>query len=333
MITKYKIKTLEEKEYPEWNNLVDNSPNGTIFHKSWWLKASGRDFVIYGYFREKKLYAGIAFCFKKILQFRIASHPPLTPYSGILFMKQNLKYVNKLSETKQITTEIVSKIKNDFSSIAFSFFPGTVDLQPFIWKGFSTSIGYTYIINLDKDLDEIWNNMSSKTKNHIRKAEKDGICVIETNNFNSGFNMVKKTFKRQNKKTYFESVAHKYDKILKKKKQSRWFIATKPNGKAVAAIYIAWDNKKSYQLLAGYDQNKYNRGSVAFAIWKAIQFSKKKLGLNQYDFEGSMLPEIEKFFRKFGGDLTSYYTVNWSPCPLRGLFYIKKIIKNSLLKF
>ena len=35
------------------------------------------------------------------------------------------------------------------------------------------------------------------------------------------------------------------------------------------------------------------------------------LGLNQYDFEGSMLEPVEQFFRKFGGTLTPYYSVSW----------------------
>ena len=44
---------------------------------------------------------------------------------------------------------------------------------------------------------------------------------------------------------------------------------------------------------------------------EAIKFTRKELGLNQYDFEGSMVQSLEQFFRKFGGTLTPYYAVRW----------------------
>ncbi len=39
------------------------------------------------------------------------------------------------------------------------------------------------------------------------------------------------------------------------------------------------------------------------------------LGLKIFDFEGSVIPAIERYFRGFGGGLTSYFTVTkaWLP--------------------
>jgi hypothetical protein len=35
-------------------------------------------------------------------------------------------------------------------------------------------------------------------------------------------------------------------------------------------------------------------------------------GIEVFDFEGSMIPSVEKFFRSFGGELRPYYSVNKS---------------------
>ena len=66
-------------------------------------------------------------------------------------------------------------------------------------------------------------------------------------------------------------------------------------------------------------------------MWKAIKFSKEELGLAEFDFEGSMVPQIEQFFRKFGGILTPYYSVVWEkPFPIS--VRMRAVIKNLLRK-
>ena len=42
----------------------------------------------------------------------------------------------------------------------------------------------------------------------------------------------------------------------------------------------------------------------------------KELGCSTFDFEGSMLEGVEKFFRSFGPELVPYYTVNKALLPL-----------------
>jgi hypothetical protein len=37
-------------------------------------------------------------------------------------------------------------------------------------------------------------------------------------------------------------------------------------------------------------------------MWETIKFTKEELGLNQFDFEGSMMQPVELFFRKVGGE-------------------------------
>jgi len=78
-------------------------------------------------------------------------------------------------------------------------------------------------------------------------------------------------------------------------------------------------------------------------MWEAIKFTKEELGLNQFDFEGSMIQSVEQFFRKFGGRLTPFYTVNWTKpyakvalyaagLGITGLRNLKLYIKNSRRK-
>ena len=103
-------------------------------------------------------------------------------------------------------------------------------------------------------------------------------------------------------------------------------------GKAIAVVYIVWDEKRSYYILGGYDVEESHHGASAIAMWEAIKFTKEELGLNQFDFEGSMMQPVELFFRKFGGKLTPYYTVSWSKPSVKLLRKVRSIIGKGLRK-
>jgi len=172
--------------------------------------------------------------------------------------------------------------------------------------------------------------MDDSRRNDIRRAEKDGIIVEPGDNFKETFALVEKTFQRQKIELKFKSVAFGYNEVLSEKGQCKSFLARNKEGKAIAVVYIAWDNKRSYYLLGGYDLEKRHHGASAIAMWEAIKFTKEKLRLNEFDFEGSMIPQVEQFFRKFGGRLTPYYSVNWAKPSINIVLSTKEVVKKIL---
>jgi hypothetical protein len=304
------LRCIKASEYDGWDRFVAQSPQGTLFHKSYWLKASGQEFRIYGYFKGEELFAGLPLvCGAPRLGIRYASHPFLTPYLGIIFRPSEAKYVTRISDEKEMSRAIAARIKEDFHFIQFSFTPVSTDLQPFIWEGFSSSVRYTYLLELD-DLENVWKNMDAKRRNDITRAEKDGIYVEASDNFEQTFTLVEKTFERQEKKAIFKLTASKYNEVLSQKGQCNSFLARNKEGKAIAVVYIVWDEKRSYYLLGGYDPEESHHGASAIAMWEAIKFTKEKLGLNGFDFEGSMIENVERFFRGFGGQQIPYFCVS-----------------------
>lgn len=313
---KIEIRLLDEGQFLLWDELVDQAPQGTLFHKSFWLKALGKEVVIYGYFRGKELLAGIPLICTKRLGNKLGVHPPLTPYLGILFRRQDAKYVDRISKEKRISQAIVARLKKDFSFVGFIFPVGAVDLQPFLWQGFSARVKFTYILNLDSSLDDIWAGMSETRRRNIRKAEKDGLTAVPNDDFDLSFNLVEKTFARQGMKTVLKQAAFASNEALRARNQCKSFLTKDKDGVAIAAVYIVWDHKRSYYLLGGYDAAKSHYGASALAMWEAIKFSKEELGVGEFDFEGSMIPSVERFFRPFGGRLTPVYTVFWIKRPV-----------------
>ena len=325
-----KIRRLEADEHKMWDRFVAASPQGTLFHKSYWFEASGKEFRIYGCFRGEELVAGLPItCDVLRLGIKKGFHPPLTPYLGVVFRENQAKYVKRISDEKDMSRAIAARIKKDFSFILVHFAPSFADLQPFIWEGFSSGVRYTYLLRLD-DSEDIWSGMDAKRRNDITRAEKDGIYVETTSDFNQTFALVEKTFDRQQMPMSFRSKAFKYNEVLARRKQCSSFLAKNRHGKAIAATYIVWDEKRSYYLLGGYDAEKSHHGAGAMTMWEAIKFTKNELGLDQFDFEGSMIPSIERYFRKFGGRLTPYYYVTWTKPSAKLLLYGDRLINGVL---
>jgi len=151
-----------------------------------------------------------------------------------------------------MSRSIAARIKEDFDSIRFNFTPFSTDLQPFIWEGFSSNVRYTYLLELD-DLENVWNGMDAKRRNDITRAEKDGIYVKRSHNFEEMFALVEKTLARQEKEATFKSAAFRYNEVLSQSGQCSSFLARNKEGKPIAGVYIVWDKKRSYYLLGGYD--------------------------------------------------------------------------------
>ena len=102
-----------------------------------------------------------------------------------------------------------------------------------------------------------------------------------------------------------------FEAALRRAGRCRGFLARSKEGETLGAVWIVWDDKRAYYLLGGYDQSAKSNNAVALAMWRAIQFTATDLKLPEFDFEGSAIPAVERFFRKFGGTLTPYHSIGY----------------------
>jgi hypothetical protein len=77
----------------------------------------------------------------------------------------------------------------------------------------------------------------------------------------------------------------------------------------VAIALTADAGQKCYYVFGGTRRGGSNNSLGPAALFNAILLARKN-GIKTFDFEGSMIPEIEKYFRQFGGELVAQYSVN-----------------------
>ena len=96
-------------------------------------------------------------------------------------------------------------------------------------------------------------------------------------------------------------------------RDNRAFYLCSLKGEALAASLVVWDNQRTYYLIGGYDAENAHQGAGTLNLWHAIKDAKAR-GNRLFDFEGSMIPEVERYFRGFGGELKTFFSVekkNW----------------------
>lgn len=302
------IRKIENSNNPKYLALI--SECGSVFHSPEWLAVNRDTLQLCGIYNDENLIG--AFFYSTIRKGPLIFHsnPQFCPSIGWIFNSGATNQSKILTATKkalELTAEYFDSLSG--TVLRCSMPPDVTDMQPFIWKNFKVIPGYTYHHSLLNSTDEIMRRISPEHRNLMKKAEKDGIISKESSDLELVKSLIKKTFDRK-EKSLNEKIL---DRILFEYSVSGKYFAhvAYKNEKPIAATFHIYDQHKAYYLLSGYDPMEKHGGAgilnIMNAMWKA-----KELGITTYDFEGSMLTEVERFFRGFGPELIPYFTFSKS---------------------
>ncbi|MBL7933735.1 MAG: GNAT family N-acetyltransferase, partial [Bacteroidia bacterium] len=272
---------------------------------------------------EHQLIGG--FCFLKVKKFGLdfIKLPPYTPHCCFFFATESKNNASRTTFSKEVLTEVCNFISAQKAKLTILAFPSeVVDLQPFIWEKYKVVPNYTYRIDLALSLEQIVSNFDPKNRNVINKAVKENVSV--------SFN----TIKKEELYAFFKNAlntagANVYDAELEgvfkrfADENNSFSAEAWKEGKLIGIVFCIYDRNTCYYLLGGVDKTAGLGGINNLLVLKSIERS-KELGCRIFDFEGSMLKGVEKFFRSFGGELFPYYTVNKASLPLEIALKLRK---------
>jgi len=199
------VQIIKDKEL--WDALVDESPYGLLFHKWDFLnimeKHSGYKFLPYGIYKSDELIAIFPLFFKKLWGLKtIFSPPPQTgvPYLGFIVNKEydNLKQNKKEGILNLIVNEIDEEIKK-FSPnyVSISTVPTFLDIRHFKWNKYEVDIHFTYVINLNRTLNQIFDSFEKDLRNQIKRLERFCLELSESNDLSIFWELHKTRYEEQ----------------------------------------------------------------------------------------------------------------------------------------
>jgi len=296
---------------------------GTVFNSLEWLSIFGEAIQVYGLYDNKgNIVGGFHLFNKRKYGLTIFCNSPFTPFMGpfIRIDVQNpVKIMNTWKEALAAVSDFIDKLS--YSIISFDLSAAVVDTQPFIWKKFKVVPNYTYLVDLSMPVEGILKNMSSNRRNDINKGTKDGLSVRKIEDLEIIDQLVAKTFSRQGMR---HNEFHQRKVLFEFANNDCSFAFAAFKGDTpIACTFCIYDKRRVYALLGGYDHENKNDVAGVLCLWEAIKYS-KGLGLSYFDFEGSMVPRIERYYREFGGTLTPYYRINKAKLPIEILLKIYK---------
>ena len=121
--------------------------------------------------------------------------------------------------------------------------------------------------------------------------------------------MICNTFERQGRQVPF--TRNLLERILVRGSREgavSFYLARDAKEVTHAAALVVRDSVRAYYLLGGTAPGFRTTGGMSLLLWHALQDAQER-GLQIFDFEGSMIEPIEKFFRTFGTVQTPYFRV------------------------
>lgn len=308
------VALIEISSKSEWESLVAASSQGTIFHSWDWqilIGQSRHGVVKFLGFREgDSLLAACALTFSKRKGVTICRSSPtsVTPFGGLLFAPaQGLPTRRVESRFDEIVSLINEYLKRESVHHAIlNNHCSLIDVRAFLWSGWTASLRYTYQQDLS-DLPTLWKTMNNDIRRSYVKSERSGFA-ISGGDPEEFYDLLKTTYedKGQVFGESFELIRALHE-LIETKGRGKLLVA-RDQGKAVAARYVLWDEKRGYYWLAGSKREYRTSGVNAYLTWKALETLAGKA--RTIDWCGANTPPIARYKSSFNPQLVPYYSVS-----------------------
>jgi CelD/BcsL family acetyltransferase involved in cellulose biosynthesis len=312
---------LRQEEYPEWDNLIDRSPNGTIFHYSWWLQTTSADFTILAIRNERGvIVAGMPIPFERRHGLKLYRSPRLTPYLGPVFDVSHIDNTCDRLHFMRTNGELLARNIKSYDCVRYVAGACAPDLQGFLWAGFRINLAYTFRFPSTHTLDQITAGMTRTHLQKLTKAMRLNLTVVRDEGIEDLVLLYRKTFEKQGlKPTCSEDFLRRLWNAAYSQERAHLYVARTQDEKPVAALLTVYDNRTTYQIVSGVNPDFRDIPGAYLILWNALQDT---LGAGRdYDFEGSGLRGVECFYRRWGASAVPIWRLEKSGSWRGGFFH------------
>ncbi|WP_123041913.1 GNAT family N-acetyltransferase [Cohnella candidum] len=297
-------------EKSKYRELCRRHSDIPLVNQDWWLDAtvgeSNWDVLLVE--RGGEVVASLPYHRTKKLLFDVIEMPYLTLTMGIwIKYPKGQKYATRLSYEKEIYLELIDRLpKVDYYTQHFHWH--ITNWSTFYWRGFRQTTRYTYVLENLQDTERLYANLKEKTRNEIRKAEKQ-LRIVESDDIEAFHRINEMTFERQGvKMPHTLEFIRKVDKACRERNCRKIWFAVDREGRVHSAVYIVWDEHCAYYLLGGGDPELRKSGASSLLLWEAV---KRLSGVTKnLDLYGGMHEPVETFFRSFGAVQKPYFQIS-----------------------
>jgi len=292
-----------------------------IFQQPWWLDA-----VAPGQWgevtceHEGRVVGRLPYVVRGRPRVRMLTQSSLTQTLGPWVEPSSAKPARALSREHELLADLEAQLP---PACAFSqqFSPAMLNALPFYWAGYQIEVRYTYRLDGLSSTDGLWAGLRDNVRREIRKARRR-VEVVDDLGVDRFYDVLSRTYARQRIPTpHSLAELERLEAACAARGAGAMLCAPDDAGQIHAVAWVVWDKSAAYYLLAGADPRLRTSGASSLLAWEALMRAREHTDV--FDFHGSMLRPVERFFRAFGGQQTPYLSVTRMSPPFRAALAVR----------
>jgi hypothetical protein len=324
------VELLEDKK--RWDQFVETSPQGLLFHKWDFLKTVERHskykLLPYCVYSGDQPICIFPFFVGRDHRMTVMYSPPWgaqIPYLGPAFDPGVL--ARRASAKEKILDQVTDELCDEIDKIApnyveFTTVPNFLDVRFFMWKKYLELSRVTYAIDLEKPLDEILASFSNSCKRGIKKLSSYSPEIQQTNDVSALLDMWKARFSELGVQVPLLSESYLKD-LMATFPQDMTVYTLSIDGKLATAIAFCVMQKERYHWWIGGVNVSKGLSAIDYLIWEVVQRAKSQ-GFKTLDLgEGDQ--RISKYKAKFDPALEPFWTLKKASTLYRSGLRVKRM--------
>jgi hypothetical protein len=257
--------------------------------------------------RDGRMVARLPYVVRGRRRMRMITMPPLTQTLGPWVERSGAKPARALSEEIELLTALEAALPAAEAFVQ-QFSPSMLNALPFYWAGYRLELQYTYRLEGLRSEKALWDQLRDNIRREIRKARRR-VEVRDDLGLDRFYKVWTQTFARQGLEPPASlAQLERLDAACVKRGARAMLFAHDDADRIHAVAYVVWDGHAAFYLLGGGDPALRTSGASSLLMWESIM--RARAVTDVFDFEGSMLEPVERFFRAFGSRQTPYLRVS-----------------------
>ena len=307
-----------------YKTICEQNTGIPVFLQYWWMDAVCKEWDVAIVYNGDTVSGVWPYAIENKGGVSIRRSPFLTPYSGphILF-PADLKESKRDSFEHETINALLDKMPE--AKVWFlNIQPGLKQAGLFSDKGFDLQVKQTFLVDLHHGTDTVFTNINEDYRRKIRKADTDITISDEPGMLPRLYEFQKATLGGKDVQVYYsqEQMQALLDTCKAYDSTALW-VAKKDNV-VLAIVWQVWDDERAYYLAGAKNPAEKDNRAMTALIWHAMKEAMRR-GKKIFDFEGSMDPGVEKFFRSFGGKRELYLIIRKNDSLL---WKVKEMLRN-----
>jgi hypothetical protein len=305
-----------------WDQLVEDSAQGSIFCSSGFLAALGESYERYLVLKSDLPVAGALLMMRDGVP--LPAPYPFSCYHGIMFNRSvnELPLHRGVPERLRLVDFLLAELSSRHSRLSFCLHHEFTDVRSFLWfnyhepeKGqFTVGVQYTAVLDFSESetKDEYLRQVREVRRQEYNRARKEGVTIECSDDIDLLDSLHDLTFKRQSISRSADEVRliRSISQQALKGQFGKLWVARSTTGEAASAYLFLFDRKCAYYLFAANNPDLRKTGASSYLMCCVIDALKSD-GIRRFDFCGINSPNRGDFKTSFNAKPTPWFIVDW----------------------